>query len=97
MKSAWGHAERAHELSRNAGLLLASSHLSRSAVFLRAGRPGAALGELRIASMATPIAWTRRAAGIEPEFPGGNGLRTSWSMRDGSRIVAPVGPPPDLG
>lgn len=97
MKSAWDHAERAHELTRNAGLLHASSHLSRSAVFLRARRPGAAFGELRIAAMATPIAWTRRAAGIEPEFPGGNGLRTSWSMRDGSRIVAPVGPPPDLG
>lgn len=78
---AWEHIDALHEGTRNAGVLHTCAHATRAVGMLARGRPRAALGEVPLAVMALPIAWTRRAAGLPNEEPGGNGLRTTWRNR----------------
>lgn len=78
---AWEHIDAAHEATRNAGVLHAFAHGFRCVGMAARGRPKAALGEVPLLVMATPIAWTRRAAGVRNEEPGGQGVRTTWRGR----------------
>ena len=81
--------QRAHRLAQNDPLRHATAHLCLGILAAREGRPGATLGELRLAGMAVPASFVRRAAGLRPGQDNGPGLWSTWRDRHTLRAATP--------
>lgn len=78
---AFDHATAAHLRLQNSPGLHAVAHLHLAASYLRQGRLGGTLGELRIGSLAPLASVVRRSAGYAPGEPNPAGILKTWRAR----------------